>query len=85
MMRQGLFNLPARLGNYYEAEVPDTLDLAERARLGLNHYTESIREELDYEMVMGGNFGGDGSVGIVFHMTGIARQSAWNPWPCYGW
>ena len=32
----------------YEATVPDTLDLAERGRLGINHFTSIIREERDY-------------------------------------
>ncbi len=46
-------NAPAIAGAYYEAEVPDTLDLAERARLGLNHFTEIISEKNDYEMYWG--------------------------------
>ena len=37
-------------GQYYEITVPDTLDLAERARLGINHFTSIIIEERDYEM-----------------------------------
>ena len=53
--RTSPINRPKEVGTYYEATAPDTLDLAERARLGLNHFTESIREELDYEMVMGIN------------------------------
>ncbi len=44
--------LPGRLGTYYEDTVPDTLDLAERARLGLNYFTEIIQEHLDYEMCL---------------------------------
>src|SRR5437588_1550154 len=64
--------LPSRLGKYYEAEVPDTLDLAEHARLGINHFTESIRENLDYEMIMGVKFAPDGSISAPMHMTGIA-------------
>ncbi len=44
---------PSELGSYYEVEVPDTLDLAERARLGVNHFTMSISEEDDYEMYWG--------------------------------
>lgn len=51
--------IPARLGNYYDVTVPDTVDLAERARLGLNHLTSVIREEQDYEMCWLGIFNGD--------------------------
>lgn len=43
-------NAPVVEGSYYEAEAPDTLDLAERARLGLNHFLEIMREEYNYEM-----------------------------------
>ena len=43
-------NAPAVPGSYYEAEVPDTLDLAERARLGLNHFLDIMREEYNCEM-----------------------------------
>jgi hypothetical protein len=40
--------LSAQTGRYYEDEVPDTLDLAERARLGLNYFTEIIQEDRNY-------------------------------------
>lgn len=43
-------NAPAMPGSYYAAEAPDTLDLAERARLGLNHFLDIMRDEYDYEM-----------------------------------
>jgi len=43
-------NAPAESGSYYEAEVPDTLDLAEQARLGLSHFIEMMREGYHYEM-----------------------------------
>ena len=46
-------NQPAIQGETYQATVPDTLDLAERARLGINHFTRSISEEHDYEMYWG--------------------------------
>ncbi|MDD5707291.1 MAG: hypothetical protein PHR35_15315 [Kiritimatiellae bacterium] len=36
------------------AVVPDTLDLAERARLGINHFTSIICREEDYEMYWSG-------------------------------
>jgi len=46
------FNTPQSTGACYEREVPDTLDLAERAELGLQHFLDIIREEpqYDYEM-----------------------------------
>ena len=53
-------NRPKDPGSYYTATVPDTLDLAERARLGVNHFTEITSEELDYEMywgTLGGQYG----------------------------
>ena len=46
-------NRPREVGVYYEATVPDTLDLAERARLGVNHFTEITSEEHNYEMYWG--------------------------------
>ena len=45
-------NSPASSGTYYEAVVPDTLDLAERAGLGLNHFLGIIREEAKYNYEM---------------------------------
>jgi hypothetical protein len=41
---------PAGLGLYYEATVPDTLDLAERAGLGVHHFVSTISAANDYEM-----------------------------------
>lgn len=46
-------NRPVAVGTYYEAVVPDTLDLAERAKYGVNHFTMSISEQHDYEMYWG--------------------------------
>jgi hypothetical protein len=46
-------------GHYYKAVVPDTLDLAERARLGLGHCTSIISPEDGYSMYAGGGFGPD--------------------------
>ncbi len=46
-------NLPRIKGTYYEATVPDTLDLAERAHLGISHFLDLISEENDYEMYWG--------------------------------
>ena len=37
-------------GRYYEAEVPDTLDIAERAALGINGIAGSIDPDRDYTM-----------------------------------
>ena len=34
----------------YESEIPDTLDLAERAKLSLNVLTGALNPELDYEI-----------------------------------
>ncbi len=64
-------NIPQEVGEYYEVMVPDTLDLAENARLGINHFTESIRKELNYEMIMGVNFQSD-SINVSMHMSGLA-------------
>jgi hypothetical protein len=36
-------------GQHYEAEVPDTLDLADRARLAINGLTRAVDAEHDYE------------------------------------
>lgn len=36
-------------GDHYEAEVPDTLDLADRARIAINGLTRSVDPEHDYE------------------------------------
>ena len=44
------FELPEYHGETYEAMVPDTLDIAERARLALNALTEPTDPEADYEV-----------------------------------
>ena len=62
-----LINAPAISGSYYEAEVPDTLDLAERARFGLNHFLEIMREEYNYEMPLTFDF-----ARVVMNMHGNA-------------
>ena len=51
-----LANSPAVRGEYYQISVPDTLDLAERARLGVHHLTSIIRPEKDFEMWNSGWF-----------------------------
>ena len=51
--------LPAYEGNRYQASVPDTLDLTERARLAVNGLTGPTNPEADYELyfslVLGNN------------------------------
>ncbi len=48
-------NAPKIPGEYYKAAVPDTLDLAERAHLGVAHFLNLISEPNDYEMYWGVN------------------------------
>ncbi|MFN8007394.1 MAG: hypothetical protein U0V70_10295 [Terriglobia bacterium] len=48
-------NTPRIAGQYYQATIPDTLDLAERARLGVSHFLNLISEKNDYEMYWGVN------------------------------
>lgn len=43
-------NIPEFTGERYEEKVPDTLDLAERAEIGLHHFLNIIHEEYDFEM-----------------------------------
>jgi hypothetical protein len=47
------FQLPAYKGDRYEASVPDTLDIAERARLAVNALTEPTNPLADYEYYCG--------------------------------
>src|SRR5437763_8959800 len=49
-------NSPREKGVYYDVIIPDTLDLAERARLGINHFTSIISEQDDYEMYWRADF-----------------------------
>ena len=44
------FQMPSYDGERYEALVPDTLDLAERARLAIHAMTENPNPEADYEV-----------------------------------
>lgn len=48
-----LLNQPKTGGRHYRATVPDTLDLAERAHLGVKHLMGITSEENDYEMYWG--------------------------------
>jgi len=43
-------SIPAYRGTRYQVEVPDTLDLAERAALSVNGLTNSVDPENDYEV-----------------------------------
>ncbi len=52
----GSAGLPERLGKYYKVPAPDTLDLAERARLAVSHLTSIISEEHGYGMYVNGVF-----------------------------
>ena len=47
------FAIPPYDGQRYEATVPDTLDLAERARLAIHAMTENPNPEADYEPYWG--------------------------------
>src|SRR5262245_27462593 len=44
------FKTPEYKGETYEALVPDTLDLAERARLAINALTEMLNPNLDQQL-----------------------------------
>jgi Beta-L-arabinofuranosidase, GH127 len=44
------FQVPAFLGTRYEDKVPDTLDIAERAKLGINCLTEITDPNADHEI-----------------------------------
>ena len=65
-------NLPSINGESYEALVPDTLDLAERARLGLKHFTEIIHEDYDYEMPYSCTFNESNPPVMNLHLNGLA-------------
>ena len=54
--RTSKLNRPKQVGSYYETTAPDTLDLAERARLGLNHFIE-VQDD-NCEMYFAGSVGG---------------------------
>jgi hypothetical protein len=62
--------VPARLGTYYEATVPDTLDLAERARLGLRYFNNITETSLNYEMYFGAHFD-DHPASMYAHVTSL--------------
>jgi hypothetical protein len=51
------FELPPYRGEHYDATVPDTLDIAERARLAVNVLTEATNPLADYEVYWIVSFG----------------------------
>ncbi len=72
------FDLPPYEGETYEATVPDTLDLAERARLAVNGLTEPTNPLADYEIYS-----------IVYFRTNppSMMQNCWHPliFPKFMW
>jgi len=50
------FEIPPYPGQSYEDKVPDTLDLAERARLGVHALTSIADQEADYEVYWTADF-----------------------------
>lgn len=66
-------NRPKEIGEYYIATVPDTLDLAWHARLGLYHFTAIISEKDDYEMFWGPQRMGYGVKALAY--TGYGGKS----------
>src|SRR5215813_9620436 len=50
------FEVPHYLGHHYEDSVPDTLDVAERARLGVNALTSIADAQADYEIYGAADF-----------------------------
>ena len=72
------FEIPRYRGDRYEDKVPDTLDLAERARLAIHGMTESSDPDLDYEVYAFSSFDRDPPVlmhrygnvaGLKYHET----------------
>lgn len=63
-------NRPKEIGTYYAATVPDTLDLAERARLGISHFT--LIQDESCEMYFAG--GPAGAWPSVLAVDGLSAQ-----------
>jgi hypothetical protein len=63
--------LPARLGTYYEDKVPDTLDLAERGKLGINYFSGILEPKLDFEMYFSCNFRQYSTATLWTHITSL--------------
>jgi len=57
-------------GEFYEAEVPDTLDLAERARLAINNQTGNFEPEMSYGVYQEFRFDGAPEMGgLTWNLT----------------
>jgi hypothetical protein len=72
--RSGGAQAAARLpveGRYYDVEAPETLDLAERARLGLGYFDAITDEKLHYEMYFGGDFDRNRPATMYPHLTAL--------------
>ncbi len=67
--RTSAVNCPKEVGKYYEATVPDTLDLAERAWLGINFFTSITSEKDDFEMYWRADFDEGGIWAWPGHMV----------------
>ena len=72
----GPSNLPAQSGAYYQDTVPDTLDLAERARLGLGYFTGLLDPKLGYEMPLTCNFSKTQPPYMVYNLNSIGTCQA---------
>ena len=72
----GPSNLPAQSGAYYQDTVPDTLDLAERARLGLSYFTGLLDPKLGYEMPLTCNFSKAQPPYMVYNLNSIGTCQA---------
>ena len=71
--RHSRINLSREPGSHHEVEVPDTLDLACRAELGLHHFTETIDERPEYgcEMAFAGDLATYCPPSMGFHIAGL--------------
>jgi len=58
-------------GDYYDDEVPDTLDLAQRAECGISHLTGIIDEHLGHEMYFHGKFDQSSPPVLSTHVTSL--------------
>src|SRR5438552_2982284 len=67
------FEIPPYRGQSYQDKVPDTLDIAERARLGINALTSMPDPEADYEIYWT----------VDFFRNPPAMAHAWDDWIQY--
>ncbi len=63
-------------GEHYEDAVPDTLDLAERAALGLNYFMGMTEPDLDYEMYFHAQFDQSNPPVLMTHVTSLGACQA---------